>query len=493
MITPQNVTTVSYRRKEYVAMQRSYRRIRDCLDGEDAVKAKQTTYLPMPNLSFSAEENMARYQAYLTRASFYNATKSTLKGLHGQIFMREPEVSLPSQMEYLLSDASGNGVGLVQLAKRACLENLALGRGGFLVDYPDTGGMGASQVAIDEGLARPYIYFYTAEQIINWRTEVVGASRVVTLLVLEEEYDYVEGDYGFDVKTGTMWRILTLEGGIYRSQVVLAPYAATARNILPKVTPTDASGETFNRIPFFFVGSENNDSDIDDPPLDDIATLNIAHYRNSADYEDSCFFAGQPTPVFTGLTQSWVDENMSEGVLLGARAAVQLPENANAFYMQPTPNSMPFEAMKHKEKQMVALGAKLVEQPGVVRTASEAEISFTSENSVLSNVALNVASSMNGALQIAARFVGVATDQIKFILNTDFDLANMSPEKLRQVVEAWQKGSMSFEEIRGVLRKASLARLPDEEASRLINTEMQQRAAQVTQDNPSTQENSDGT
>lgn len=478
LVSENNIASVSFIRAELMAMLPKYTRIRDCVDGEDRVKAKGEIYLPKPHVAQDDIANDFRYNAYKKRATFYNATKRTAKGLHGQIFMREPKTLLPPEMEYLHTDANGSGVGLVQLAKRACLENLSLGRGGFLVDYPDTGG-GASMLDIEEGRVRPYIYFYTAEQIINWRTEVMGASRVVTLLVLQEKFDRTDTPESFEVKTGVMWRVLTLDGGVYRSQVITAPFEGNpTRQISSQVMPTDASGKVFDRIPFYFVGSENNDADIDDPPLDDIATLNIAHYRNSADYEDSCFFCGQPTPVITGLKQAWVEQNMAEGMLIGSRTTWLLPENADAKFLQAQPNSMPFEAMQHKERQMVALGAKLVEQPGVVRTASEAEITFTSENSVLSNVALNVASAIRGALAVAARFAGVPSTEIVFQLNTDFDIAHMSPEKLRQIVEAWQRGAISFTELRDSLSKASLASLPDREAALQIQREMTQRQPQ---------------
>ena len=62
--------------------------------------------------------------------------------------------------------------------------------------------------------------------------------------------------------------------------------------------------EKLANIPFIFCGALNNSPDVDKSPVYDIAEVNIAHYRNSADYEESCFIAGQATPVLTGLTQS---------------------------------------------------------------------------------------------------------------------------------------------------------------------------------------------
>ena len=44
--------------------------------------------------------------------------------------------------------------------------------------------------------------------------------------------------------------------------------------------------------PFTFVGAQKSDSMVDSAPLRDLAQLNLAHYRNLGDYENSAFFVG---------------------------------------------------------------------------------------------------------------------------------------------------------------------------------------------------------
>ena len=90
-------------------------------------------------------------------------------------------------------------------------------------------------------------------------------------------------------------------GSLYRQGGVdLGTTRSDGVNHLRTVTPLDAKGMPFNEILFQFVGAENNSPDIDFPPLYDLAELNIGHYRNSADYEETSFIAGQPTPVVSG-------------------------------------------------------------------------------------------------------------------------------------------------------------------------------------------------
>jgi len=82
----------------------------------------------------------------------------------------------------------------------------------------------------------------------------------------------------------------------------------------PDIYPRQSDGSLWDEIPFSFIGSINNDETIDKAPLYDIAEINISHYRNSADYEESSFLLDSLPLLFSGLTQSWVDQNMSHGI-----------------------------------------------------------------------------------------------------------------------------------------------------------------------------------
>ena len=141
------------------------------------------------------------------------------------------------------------------------------------------------------------------------------------------------------------------------------------------------------------------------------------------------------------------------------------------------------EAMEAKERQMVALGAKLVEQKQVQRTAFEAKVEATSEGSTLSSTAKNVQAAYVWALQWCARFVGVAETGIQFELNTDFDIARMTPEERAQAIKEWQRGAITFEEMRAVLRKSGTATEDDAKAKEAIAQETAAAMALATPQN----------
>jgi hypothetical protein len=459
---------VSFVRKELKLLLSVYYLIRDCIEGEKKIKQGRTKYLPMPNAADESKENQERYKAYIERAVFYNVTRRTLAGLNGQVFYREPVVEVPNDLDKLIADANGAGVDLIQLAKRAVLFVLAFGRAGVFTDYPATEGT-VTREQIENGEIRPTVEVFAPWDVINWQTEVKGSKRLLTLVVLRESYFYSLD--GFEIKEGEQWRELRLIDGVYTLTIWEKKSGVHTIKEGPFI-PTDAKGEHLNEIPFSFIGCENNDEFADYPPLYDLASLNIAHYRNSADYEEACFITGQPTPVFAGLTEDWVTGVLKGSVQLGSRGAVPLPVGGSASLLQVTANSMPIEAMKHKEEQMIALGAKLVEQSSVQRTATEANIENASETSVLSSSATNVSKAFQFALEKAALFVGT-TEEIKFVLNTDFNLSNMTPEERGQLVKEWQAGAIAFEELRTGLRKSGVATLDDKEAETKIKAELE--------------------
>ncbi len=423
---------------------------------------------------------------------FYNVARRTLFGLIGQVFMRDPVVKVPALLNPLVANATGSGINLTQLSKKAVSLNLAYSRAGILVDYPTTEGQGGASVAeLEAGKIRPTLYVYAPTEIINWRTIDRGAEEVLSLVVIFETW-CVQDD-GFEMKNSGQFRVLRLDDeGYYVHEIWREPNPTKADGTkIPRgnyqlhevFKPTDANGNRLDEIPFMFMGSENNDVNPDNPNFYDLASLNLAHYRNSADYEESCYVVGQPTPVLTGLTEEWVNNVLKGTVNFGSRGGIPLPTGADAKLLQAEPNTMLKEAMDTKERQMVALGAKLVEQKEVQRTATEAELEAASEGSTLSTATKNVSAAFEWALKWAARWIGAGDAGVKFELNTDFDIARMTPDERRQIIEEWQKGAITFTEMRTGLRKAGIATEDDAKAKADIAKDTAEAMALAMPDN----------
>jgi hypothetical protein len=475
-------------RSDLAAMFSQYTLIHDCIEGEQRVKAQGAVYLPMPNAHDQSTENIERYSGYKVRAVFYNVTERTLSGLIGEVFNVDPTVEVPPQLNAVVKDADGSGVPLVQLAQETEGDVLSYGRAGLFVDYPRTDGSATTVQDLEDGSIRPTINHYKPWNIVNWRTQKRGSKVALTLVVLRERHETPNGEFG--VAHGYQYRVLRLkDDGTYWQETWTPGLDGTGISLDPQSTvqPKDAKGNALTYIPFTFVGAKRNDAKIDKPPMYSLASINIAHYRNSADYEDSVYMVGQPTPVIIGVTQQWVDEVLEGRLELGSRATIPLPAGA-AFEIVGAPeNGLVKEAMDQKERQMVALGAKLVEQKTVQRTATEAGIEESSEVSVLATITKNVSDAYKFALEVCALFVGATTvaadaaqnvqSGIQFELNTEFALADASPEDINTAIKTWQADAISWTEMRAKLRRTGYATQDDKAAKAEIAKQMQEDTA----------------
>ena len=462
--------SIKYRRPELVALKPLYKQIRDVLKGPKAVKDAGIEYLPMPNTEKDDKANKARYLTYKQRAQFYNACARTLDGLVGQIFYRDPVMELPAILEPLIESVDGGELSLYQQSKESSGVTLSLGHGCLLTDYPETA-RAATRKEMMDGRVRATITLYYPEQIINWRWSTLGAKKFLSLLVLEETYD--KEDDGYEAEKGTQWREFRIEAEEGMSPRLHCMVWREGDQGFIKVQdfyPRKGNGQPWDIIPVSFMGAVNNDPIPDRPPFEDMSHINIGHYRNSADYEESCFMVGQPTPWAAGLTESWVKEVWEGELRLGSSAVVPLPEGGSFGLAQAAPNTMPKEAMEIKERQMVALGAKLVEQSQVQRTATEAGQENVVESSVLSTVAQNVSSAYRKAIGFALEYMN-SSDKFEFELNTDFEIARMSAQERQQLLTEWQGGGITWEEYRWNLKRSGVAYEDDKKAKTQIEND----------------------
>lgn len=477
-----NAKKVDSVHKEYSSHLAEWTTVRDVVNGERAVKAKREVYLPRPVPEDTSKEANSRYDQYIMRALFYGATARTLEGLVGQVFAKPSVITLTPRLEQIEKNIDGTGQTLEQLSKLLLARVLSYGRAGLLADYPSLpkGGQPVTVADLDSGFVRPKLINYSPFRIKNWRTAEIGAVAKVSLVTLEEEYQ--TNDDGFSSDEETQYRALRLDvsnpmAPFYTVEIWRKEGGKDFYSMVDgyPVTPLDSKGKPFTEIPFEFIGWQENTPKVNSVPLSDLASLNIHHYMISADYHESVFIVGQPTPVFSGLTKDWVKEVFPKGIIaLGTRAAIPLPQGCTATLLQAAPNSMAKEAMDSVEAKMIALGAQLVQDHQVQRTATESKNDTTMSVSVLSSSANNVSEAITKLLAFAGRFVGEEDDgkggKISIKLNTDFDLSDMSAQERQQLLAEWQAGGITDDEYRHGMTAAGIATESIEEWRASIET-----------------------
>lgn len=483
---------VQFIRPELAKVIEDYQKIDDCMGGPARIKAAGTVYLPKPDPTDTSDGANRRYDNYKKRAVFYGVVAGTLNGLTGQVFQREPVSEIQNELDPIEADATGAGVTLRQLAKRNLALNLTKGRAGVFVDYPDT--EGTTVADIQSGRIRPTIEVIEPQHVINWRTYKDGALTKYSLVVIAEQWPFA--DDGFEIKYACQFRVLELtDAGYYRVSIWREENNPTAwdghgsisdhKEFKPAEAyyPTGPDGEAIKEIPFMFTGPENNDAGVDLPPFAALVELNLSHYRNSADYEEACFVMGQPTFWASGLTEAWYNDVLKGQLRFGSYGGIPLPPNAAVGLLQMAPNTLPKEAMEMKERQMVAIGAKLVEQKTVQRTATEASQDKASETSFLAAAADNTSAAMEWALKWCGFFMDMGEPgdiELEYKLNTNFAMMNLSAADRAELIKEWQAGAVTFGEMRAVLRQTGVATEDDETALGMLEEEQARQLEQAT-------------
>jgi len=385
----------------------------------------------------------SRSNQYKQDAILTNFTRLTKVGLTGLVFRKPMKVETPEDIEYIEDVATSTGFTLEQLSQKIIGEVLVTGRHGLLVDRPSNA-VGAEITKIKQ---------YNAETIINWKYREVEGITKLCMVVLREDID-VLGEDGFEWKQEVQFRVLLLDNNNQYIQLVFNE----DNEIIKTFTPTDFNGRRFNEIPFAFIGSENNDAFIDPIPLYDLSVVNLGHYRNSADYEESIFITGQPYLVVNlgDVSTEEFEQANPGGVTFGSRSGLTVGMGGSASLLQASPNQLADTAMKRKEEQAASIGARLIAPPGGRETAEGARIRFSSQNSALFTITKNVDIAMTQVLFWISEFEMEIPATSVYMLNDQFYEDNIDPNVLAQQIMLFDKGLISGEEIRTNLKRSGV-------------------------------------
>lgn len=410
-----------------------------------------------------AKYGAARQREYEDGAIVYNFTKRTLSGMVGAVMRKDPEQIIPAQLEYLIQNADGSGVGLWQHAQDTLSEMDSVGRGGLLVDAPAV--EVATMAQQNAGMLNPVIAFYSAENITNWRLERYGSVNKLVMVILREEYEYTDDENEFMTHYGNQYRALDIVDGKYRQRIYQFGYKGELRGEVQEVFPKLGNLQP-DEIPFSFIGASNNDSTIDDAPMLPLADLQIGHFRNSADSEENIFVTGQVmlaiSPGGNMTPEIWREANPN-GVKFGARCGINLGDGGSAALLQANASTAARQGMLDKESQAVQIGAQLIASTQQI-TAESARLQRGADSSVMATIANNVSEAYTRCLKWVAGMMNIsAGTEIEFKLNTEFFLAQMTAQDRAAWMADINAGLLPATAYYASLRAAGVTDWTDEE------------------------------
>lgn len=430
----------------------------DAFDGQDAIKKGKTKYLPklsghVPTVKEKQEARAygwmpaeVEYERYLQRAVYYNYIKKITNGLSEQLFRRDVKIEVPTKMQEVVDYFTHDGKSLRTAIKESNKRILLGYRDLIVIDVPVVEeGEVVSLADAESKNIRPYVTYYKADEVINWDYEMINNVNVLTRVVIQESLLEQDEDDEFVKNEVTQYRVLDLdkeENYDYRVRV----FRKTDSGEYDDITTTYPviNNNRIKYIPAYFLTQKGISGDLDYPMLNDAVDLNIAHYINSADYENAINITGSPTPVIVGYSND-PDYYEDDEIALGSRALLLNGQGAEAYFMEykgQGPEAIA-NAMEKKVDALSVLASKMLQQdPKGVESAETAEIHRSAEQGMLASMALSLSEAYEVILMVMADWMGI-DGEIIILFNTDYSVKIIDPNLFSNLNDARQAGLIS--------------------------------------------------
>lgn len=388
----------------------------------------------IPKLSGQSNEE---YEAYQERASLYNVTNRSVAALVGA--MTRKKYQLTGMDEPKIVD----GMSMEEFVTILLKDLLLTGRIGIFVDY-------------DDELKSPYLIPYQNKDITNWSDEFI---------VIEEFYYKQDPTNMYNQIVAPRYRELYLDE---ENKFAVRLWEKVGEMFVPIDTPMPLVRQNrLDHIPFVFATPFDTSMDIVKPTLNNLADINLSHFKLSTDLMHALHFTALPQPYITGDLAS-----ETETLSIGTSDVWQLEIGATVNYLEFSGSGITQiqSTLKELEMQMAAIGSRLLEAKSGVESAEALRIRNGSESASLISLVGAVESAITQALNHYVHWTGLNTS-FEFSLNKDFSAATMSPQDISTLMALLEANLITDESFYSRLEKGEI--VDENELSKLSNTQMQ--------------------
>lgn len=314
MIT-NDVNSVDYTSAAITRQMASLTVMRDLLGG-----TKQMRYRGQKYLQQEEGESLASYRTRLARSLLFNAVKKTLGGLVGMVLKTDPVYTVPTPIKALLDDIDQCGHHADTFLRDVFYDAVSDGHALILIDMEpelETSITSAAPIAdaSDEEAAgrRPYWVKYKKDQVRNFLYDRINGEEVLTRITLRECSQESDGKYGD--KEVIRYRVFTLPVVSPKAPGRPARYGLCMWTLHEEIKSQNtatikvqiaAGVTTLNRIPIVAIYTNRTGFLESEPPLIDLAHLNVGHWQQWSDIINQLRYLGpilcervqeRPTPA----------------------------------------------------------------------------------------------------------------------------------------------------------------------------------------------------
>jgi hypothetical protein len=398
---------------EYYEILPSLYMIECLMGGTEEMRKASTEFLPR-----EPDESQLAYNIRLNRTVLFNAFKRTVMYLAGQVFSKPIilESDVPQEIVDFSENIDQKGNNLTVFCKNWFISGITDGFAAVLVDYPKVDRTVIKTKADEKKIGvRPYWILIKAKDIIGWRTEVIDGREKLTQVRIRETVRIPDGEYG--LKSVTRIRVLSL--GHYELWEFKSDPNNTGWFIVE-----EGEMKPIDEIPLVLFKPGSSLSFVTaDPPLEDLAYLNIAHWQSSSDQRNILHYSRVPILFGKGIGEE--GKEPSEIPIAPTRMIVSRYDYGDLKFVEHSGTAIATgrQDLTDLEDRMSLYGLQLLMPRTGDITATDRALSSAENDSTLKSWALVFQDAVEQALYFTAQWIGLKGDvggQVK--VNSEFRL-----------------------------------------------------------------------
>lgn len=421
------------------------------LGGTMTMREAGRTYLPQE----TAEKDPA-YKVRLHRSFLLNAYRDAVDSTAGKPFSKEVTFgdTTPEEIQALAKNIDLRGRTLTQFAADMMKTGWHYGLAHFMVDFPQMDVI-PTQAQVKAENIRPYFVSVNPEHVLGWRSTRINGVETLTQLRIREDTVEPSGEFGEAVVCRIRVWTLNFEvvgNGVPEIKAVVR--WQLYREDGQKVWVSDGEGslEKMDRIPFVTFYVARTGFMTADPPLEDLAWINLAHWQSSSDQRNILRFSRHAQLFGAGIEES----EIKNSIAFGANFAL-FAKNANAKLEMVEHSGTAIGAgqadLVALEEQMVIVGLTPQLKRTGSPTATAVALDTATSDSPLVASARHAEQALEAGFDFAAKWMEMEDVENDVSIAEEFGLSLRSSEYIKTLIESRKNGDISRETFLEELRR----------------------------------------
>ena len=396
------------------------------MGGTTAMREAGAKYLPR----WPAESPKA-YDARLVCATLRPTYKRTVSVLVGKPMSKPITLAedFPESQKALMENVDREGRNLDAFVADILECSIADGHCHIMVDSPKAGPNLSIEQEKKAGI-RPYFVRVKKGQVLGWKFDEANNLSMVRYM---EEVTIPDGEYN----TKIVKQIRVLKPGkwtTYRRPEASGPVPPA----MEEWVEHDTGKLSVGTIPFATVYGRRVKPMVSEPPMLELAHLNIKHWQSQCDQDNIAHVMRVPILTVIGAEDSFE-------LVVGAQSAVKLPVGADMRFVEHSGSAVGAGKVSIDDlvEEMRQAGAEMLVQRGIpLKTATQFAGEQSASMSDLQRIVRGCQDSINLALQFMNGYMR-DTKPGTVMIHNDFDASFMTEQSANIVMQSVTAGVLS--------------------------------------------------